>query len=79
MHSNLDINTSQRLQRAFDKLLSKDHTASIKGRFVGKTARLLLDIFEFYESNNEDGIFFQNFSKDFYSTDWKKLILVPSF
>ena len=47
---------ARRLQNIIDKLISKNQSAYIKGRFIGENARLILDIFDYCEENNYDGI-----------------------
>ena len=65
---------AQRLQKVIDNLINKDQTAYIKGRFIGSNARLLLDIFEYCESNNKEGILmFLDFQKAFDSVEWNFL------
>ena len=34
----------------------QEQTAYIKGRYIGTNARLILDIFEYCENNNEEGL-----------------------
>ena len=47
---------ARRLQKIIDKLISKNQSAYIKGRFIGENARLILDIFDYCEENNYDDI-----------------------
>ena len=66
---------ARRLQNILDRLISKSQTAYIKGRFIGENARIILDIFEYCENSNDDGIFlFLDFEKAFDSVEWNFLI-----
>ena len=57
-----------------DKLISKDQSAYIKGRYIGDNARLILDIFEYCTENNQIGLFlFLDFEKAFDSIEWNFL------
>ena len=65
---------AKRLQKVIDKLISKDQSAYIKGRYIGDNARLILDIFEYCTENNQDGILlFFDFEKAFDSIEWNFL------
>ena len=65
---------AKRLQKVIDKLISKDQSAYIKGRYIGDNARLILDIFEYCTENNQDGILlFLDFEKAFDSIEWNFL------
>ena len=66
---------ARRLQNIIDKLISKSQSAYIKGRFIGLNARLILDIFDYCEENNSDGILlFLDFEKAFDSVEWNFLV-----
>ena len=66
---------ARRLQTIIDKLISNSQTAYVKGRFIGLNARLILDIFDFCEENNCDGILlFLDFEKAFDSVEWNFLV-----
>ena len=66
---------ARRLQTILDKLISKDQTAYVKGRFIGENARLILDIFEYCENNDQEGILlFLDFEKAFDSVEWNFLL-----
>ena len=57
-----------------DYYISKEQTAYIKGRYIGTNARLILDIFEYCENNNEEGLLlFLDFEKAFDSIEWNFL------
>ena len=66
---------ARRLQKIIDNLINKNQSAYIKGRFIGENARLILDIFDYCEENNYDGILlFLDFEKAFDSVEWNFLI-----
>ena len=66
---------ARRLQTIIDKLISNSQTAYVKGRFICLNARLILDIFDFCEENNCDGILlFLDFEKAFDSVEWNFLV-----
>ena len=73
----LDMSKSQkakRLQTVIGKLISKYQSAYIKGRYIGDNARLILDIFEYRNDNDQDGILlFLDFEKAFDSIEWNFL------
>lgn len=47
---------AKRLQNILSKLINKNQTAYIKGRYIGENARLMLDVFEYCETENIDGL-----------------------
>lgn len=62
---------ARRLQKVIDEYISNEQTAYIKGRFIGTNARLFLDIFEYCENNNQEGLLlFLDFEKTFDSVEW---------
>ncbi len=62
---------SNRLQSIIAKIISIEQSAYIKGRFIGDNIRLLLDLMEFCDTNDEPGIFlFLDFKKAFDSLNW---------
>ena len=62
---------AKRLQKVIDKLISYDQLAYIKGRFIGINARTIVDIYEYCEENDIDGILlFLDFQKAFDSVEW---------
>lgn len=66
---------SRRLKKIINKLINPDQSGYIKGRYIGSNARLILDIFEYWERNNESGILlFADFQKAFDSVEWEFLI-----
>ena len=65
---------ARRLQKVIDEYISNEQTAYIKGRFIGTNARLILDIFEYCENNNQEGLLlFLDFEKAFDSVEWNFL------
>ena len=55
---------ARRLQNCIDKLIGKEQSAFIKGRYIGDNARFILDIFDYCEEFNENGILlFLDFEK----------------
>ena len=68
---------ARRLQTVIYKLVSEDQSAYIKGRYIGLNARMILDIFEFCEENEKDGILlFLDFQKAFDSVEWNFIFSV---
>lgn len=64
----------EKLQKVIDKLISKNQSGYIKGRYIGNNARLILDIFEYCENTNTEGILlFADFQKAFDSVEWNFL------
>jgi hypothetical protein len=60
--------------RRLQKVIDDEQTAYIKGRYIGSNARLILDIFEHWENNNQEGLLlFLNFEKAFDSDEWNFL------
>ena len=65
---------ARRLQKVIDNYIGNEQTAYIKGRYIGSNARLILDIFEYCENNNQNGILlFLDFEKAFDSVEWNFL------
>lgn len=55
-------------------MISKNQSGYIKGRYIGNNARLILDIFEYCENTNTEGILlFADFQKAFDSVEWNFL------
>ena len=62
---------ARRLQKVAKRIISKEQSAYIKGRYIGENARLIVDIFEYYMSNDLDGILlFLDFEKAFDSIEY---------
>lgn len=65
---------ARRLQKVVDNLINEDQTAYIKGRFIGFSARTILDIYEYCENSNDPQILlFCDFEKAFDSVEWNFL------
>lgn len=47
---------AKRLQNILSKLINKNQSAYIKGRYIWENARLMLDVFEYCETENIDGL-----------------------
>ena len=59
------------MQNIIDQLISKHQSAYIKERLIGTNARTILDVFEYCNDNNRDGILrFLDFQKAFNSVKW---------
>lgn len=55
---------AKRLQNVADKLIKRELSAYIKGRYIGENARLILDVFEYNLQTDLDGILlFLDFEK----------------
>lgn len=68
---------ARRLQKVIDNYIGNEQTAYIKGRYIGSNARLILDIFEYCENNNQNGILlFLDFKKSFDSDEWNFLFKI---
>lgn len=64
----------KRLQNILFKLINKNQTAYIKGRYIWENARLILDIFEYCETENINGLLlYLDFEKAFDSVEWNFL------
>ncbi len=67
----------RRLQKVITKLISKEQSAYIKGRFIGENIRFLLDIIEYCDKFNDPGILlFLDFQKAFDSINWQFIEIV---
>ena len=56
-------------------IINERQSAYIKGRYIGENARIILDILEYCEENNLDGILlFLDFEKAFDSIEWNFLL-----
>ena len=49
---------TMRVKKIIYKLVYIDQTAYIKGRFIGESVRLIEDLLEYADQENEDGILF---------------------
>ena len=65
---------ARRLQTVIDKLIGKQHSAYIKGRNISENAKLILDIFDYCDSTETDGLLLLlDFEKAFDSVEWNFL------
>ena len=77
--SNIDYKSiafcfARRLQNILQKLISDEQSAYAKGRYIGENARIILDIFEYCETYDNDGVLlFLEFEKAFDSVEWNVL------
>ena len=68
---------ARRLQKIIDGLIGNEQSAYIKGRFIGENARWLLDVFEYCENTNNEGILLMlDFEKAFDAVEWNFLFKV---
>lgn len=57
-----------------DNLINENQSAYIKGRYIGENARIVLDLFYYWEETNNEGIFqLLDFEKAFDSIEWNFL------
>ena len=62
---------AKRLQEVIGKLVNKDQSAYIKGRYIGYNARMILDMIEYCENTGKEGILLGlDFKKAFDSLEW---------
>ena len=63
------------MQKIIHKQIGQEQTAYIKGRYIGINARFILDIFNYCENNNKEGVLlFLDFEKAFDSVEWNFLL-----
>jgi hypothetical protein len=68
---------SNRLQNVIDSIIGKDQTAYIKKRFIGQSARTILDVFEYCQKFNKEGIILcLDFEKAFDTLEWNFIFKV---
>ena len=64
-----------RLQPVAKKMIGKEQSAYIKGRYIGENARLILDIYEHCMNHDLDGILlFLDFEKAFDSVEYNFML-----
>lgn len=65
------------MQNVLSNIINENQTAYLKGIYIGENARLILDIFDYCNAENEDGILLLlDFEKDFDSVEWNFLFKV---
>ena len=65
---------ARRLQKILGKLIIVEQSAYVQGRYIGENARTILDIFEYCENYDHEGILlFLDFEKAFDSVEWNFL------
>ncbi len=67
---------ASRMQKVIHKLVHKDQTGYIKGRYIGCNARLIKDIFEYSDDFNIDGaLVCLDYEKAFDSLNWNFMLM----
>ena len=62
---------ANRIQKVIHKLVNKDQSAYVKNRFIGNNARMFIDLIDFADNNNIEGILLcLDFKKAFDSLSW---------
>ena len=54
---------ASRMQNILTSIISHNQTAYVKGRYIGESIRLIIDILEYTEDNSIGGILFRPISK----------------
>ena len=63
---------ANRIKLVINKLISKDQTGFIKGRYIGENIRLIYDLMNYTEQNNIQGLLLLiDFEKAFNSLSWQ--------
>ena len=71
---------ANRIKTTLNKLISKDQTGFIAGRYVGENTRILYDIMHYAEENNLAGLpLLVDFEKAFDSLSWNFIHKVMRF
>ena len=71
---------ANRIKTTLNKLINKDQTGFIAGRYVGENTRILYDIMHYAEENNLPGLLLLvDFEKAFDSLSWKFIHNVMTF
>ena len=71
---------ANRLKSVLDKLISKEQTGFMTGRYIGENTRLIYDILQFTEEKDIPGLLlFIDFEKAFDSVSWKFMEKVLKF
>lgn len=62
---------AERLKKVLDKLINRDQTGFLKGRFIGENIRLVYDLMNYTEQNQIPGLLMLiDFEKAFDSISW---------
>ena len=62
---------ANRIKTVLDKIISKDQTGFIKGRYIGENTRLIYDIMQYTETHNVPGLLvLVHFEMAFDSLSW---------
>ena len=70
---------AERIKPYLDKIIDKNQTGFLKGRYIGESTRLIYDIMHYTEQNNLPGLLVQiDFAKAFDSLSWNFLYKVMS-
>ena len=65
---------ANRIKTGLDKIISKDQTGFMAGRYIGENTRLIYDLLDYTEERNIPGLLlFIDFEKAFDSVSWKFL------
>lgn len=71
---------ANRLKTVLDKLINKDQTGFLSGRYIGENTRLMYDVMHYTEENDIPGMLLTiDFEKAFDSVSWKFINKVLQF
>ena len=71
---------AERIKTVLPKLINDDQTGFVQGRYIGENIRLIYDIMNYTEQNNQDGmILLVDFAKAFGSVSWSFIRKALSF
>ena len=71
---------ANRLKSVLDKLINKDQTGFLAGRYIGENVRLIYDLMQYAEKNDIPGLLFIiDFKKAFDSVSWHFITEVLKF
>ena len=71
---------AERIKSVLDKLISKDQTGFLSGRYIGENTRLIYDILHLTENFNIPGLLLiVDFKKAFDSISWKFIMNTLDF
>ena len=78
MYKIASASIANRLKTVLDKLINKDQSCFISGRYIGDNTRLVYDLMQFVEENNIPGLLLLiDFEKAFDSLSWSFMQKVP--